>query len=465
MSSLIARRGTPRIQLTPKQSNIYVHGWQEDARFRTAVCGRRFGKTFLGVEEIKRAYRLAVERNVDQDNEIWYGAPTFKQAKRVFWNRLKRYMPPGWIAGRPNNSECVLPMVGGYVIRIVGLDDPDALRGSGLWFFLGDEWDDAKDVIWPEIVRPMLATAHGHALTIGTPKGFRKLHAGYVAGLSGEDKDPERKSWKYNTLEGGNVPVEEVDAARRVLDAKTFRQEYEASFETYQGIIYHSFDRQKNIQPPPWKTQYASNKPNVSPYYNPNLPVHVGLDFNIDPMTAHVFQETVEGPPGGRHVVSWQIDEIHIFSSNTHEMGSEIATRYGKPGFSGDTELKHITIYPDPSGAGRRTAAHGYTDISILRKMGFSVYAMSNHPLVRDRINIVNGKYCAADGTRSLFIAPNCPQSVDAAEKHVYKEGTSEPDKGGDPDYSHDNDAHGYYVYTRFAHQKATPAHVGHMGR
>jgi len=24
----------------------------------------------------------------------------------------------------------------GHVMRVVGLDDPDALRGSGLWFFL-----------------------------------------------------------------------------------------------------------------------------------------------------------------------------------------------------------------------------------------------------------------------------------------------------------------------------------------
>jgi hypothetical protein len=145
------RRPSTRIQLSPKQANIYAWGWQKDARFRYAVCGRRFGKTYLGAEEMRRAYRLAVEHNIHPDNEIWYGAPTSKQAKRVMWNRLKRNIPEDWIQGRPNNTECVMQMRTGHVMRVVGLDAPDALRGSGLWCFLGDEWDDAKPVILPEI--------------------------------------------------------------------------------------------------------------------------------------------------------------------------------------------------------------------------------------------------------------------------------------------------------------------------
>jgi hypothetical protein len=43
-----------RIQLSAKHANIDTWGWQKDARFRYAVCGRRFGKTYLGVEEMRR---------------------------------------------------------------------------------------------------------------------------------------------------------------------------------------------------------------------------------------------------------------------------------------------------------------------------------------------------------------------------------------------------------------------------
>jgi hypothetical protein len=68
------RRPSTRIQLSPQQAKIYTWGWQRDARFRYAVCGRRFGKTYLGAEEMRRGYRLAVEHNIHLDNEIWFGA-------------------------------------------------------------------------------------------------------------------------------------------------------------------------------------------------------------------------------------------------------------------------------------------------------------------------------------------------------------------------------------------------------
>ncbi|WP_414617648.1 hypothetical protein [Dyadobacter sp. 32] len=93
------------VQLTPKQAFIFVWGWQPLARFRDAVCGRRFGKTFLGKAEMRRAARLAMKWGVSVEDEIWYGAPTFKQAKRVFWRRLKQAIPPEWREGRPNETE------------------------------------------------------------------------------------------------------------------------------------------------------------------------------------------------------------------------------------------------------------------------------------------------------------------------------------------------------------------------
>ena len=130
---------------------------------------------------------------------------------------------------------------------MVGLDDPDALRGSGLWFFRGDEWDDAKPVILPEIIRPMLGTCNGHAMFIGTPKGFAQLYKGYCQGqqsfLQPDDplyqgallgRLPDHKSWKY-------------DNALCSFDARTFRQEYLASFETLRAA--YDFDRAECVRP------------------------------------------------------------------------------------------------------------------------------------------------------------------------------------------------------------------------
>jgi hypothetical protein len=439
-NQLLATRND-RITLTPKQANIYCWGWQKSARFRVAVCGRRFGKTYLMMEEIRRAVRLAIERGIDTDNEIWYGAPTFKQAKRNFWRRLKRAIPEEWVAGNPNNTECVLTLISGHVIRIVGLDNFDDLRGAGLWFFVGDEWADCKHEAWTEVVLPMLATSGGHAIFIGTPKGFNHFYDFYVAGQDGSRGEPDHKSWFYTTLQGGNVPPEEVERAKRRLDPRTFRQEYEASFETFAGQVYYAFSRAHSV---------------IDCEYDPSRHVHIGMDFNINPMTATVWQER-SANDGEIH--SFQVDEIIIPTSNTDEMVREIRLRYGSP----DGNLDHITVYPDASGVSRRTSAGTRTDLSILREAGLRVRVGGQNPPVRDRINSVNARFESADGMRRAFIGSHCKHSITCLEKQAYKLGTSEPDKADG--FDHANDATGYYMFSRFGVPVIRSTRVDLIGR
>lgn len=434
--------------LTPKQANIYAWGWQPAARFRTAVCGRRFGKTFLGAEEMRRAARLSRDWNISPDDEIWYGAPTFKQAKRVFWRRLKKAIPRKWMEGKPNESECHITLKWGVVIRIVGLDNYDNLRGSGLFFFLGDEWADVQLEAWTEVVRPMLSTCKwvangtqhqgGHALFIGTPKGFNHFYEGYT---DGQGIKHNAKSWLYTSEQGGNIPKEEIEEARRSLDARTFDQEYNASFVNFSGRIYYAFSRAQNVR---------------EKAYDPTKDVHIGMDFNVNPMNATVWQQ--------QGLEWYQVDEIVIPTSNTDEMVDEIIERYGRPGFDpAQKAVAHISVYPDPAGAQRRTSAQGRTDISILRKAGFNVEAMSSHPQVRDRNNITNAAWCAADGTVTAYVDPRCRKSIEAYERWQYKEGTNQQDKEGG--FDHLCEATGYFFYTRFAYIPAGRKHVPHMIR
>lgn len=440
-----------QINLTPKQSNVYLWGWQPKARFRDPVCGRRFGKTFLAAKEMQRAARLAALWNVPAEDEIWYAAPTFKQAKRVFWRRLKKAIPKAWIDGKPNESECFIALKSGHIMRIVGLDSYDNLRGSGLFFVIVDEWADCPYESWEEVLRPMLSTCKweiddvkhvgGHCMRIGTPKGFNHCYDTYCAGQPGGE--PDHKSWHYTSVDGGNIPAEEIAVARRTMDPRSFRQEYEASFENYSGRVYYDFDRRASVKPCA---------------YNPDLPIKIGMDFNVNPMSAVICQEQ----PGTGEV--WQVDEIVLLTSNTHEMCDEIAIRYGKKGFDPlKPDLSHITIYPDPAGAQNKTSAQGNTDISILRDKGFKVIAMDAHPLIRDRVNLVNAKIRSADGTRLFFVDPKCKESIKCYEQLTFKEGSNQPDK--DLGLDHLPDALGYYLYTQFVY---VPAQIGthtHMRR
>src|SRR5258708_39652954 len=81
------------IRLKPPQLRVFLN----PKRFRVLVAGRRFGKTYLAHAELLRAAQR-------KGAAAWYVAPTYKQAKRVTWEALKRMTRPFW-SGKPNESD------------------------------------------------------------------------------------------------------------------------------------------------------------------------------------------------------------------------------------------------------------------------------------------------------------------------------------------------------------------------
>lgn len=371
---------------------------------------------------MRRAARLAAQWKVSVEDEIWYAAPTFKQAKRVFWRRLKQAIPASWRAGKPNETECSITLKTGHIIRVVGLDSYDNLRGSGLFFILIDEWADCPYEAWEEVIRPMLSTCKfvvdgiqyvgGHALRIGTPKGFNHCYDSY---LDGQGREPDHRSWLYTSLDGGNVPPEEIEAARRKMDPRTFRQEYEASFENYQGVIYYCFDRRLN------HTDEVVQKSDE---------LHIGLDFNIEKMAAVVYVLRDNLPRA--------VDELmKVF--DTQAMIDKIKLK-----FAGHD----VTIYPDASGDNRKTSSGSESDIAMLKKAGFRVVVDNANPSVRDRINSVNAMLCNTYGERRLLVnTKTCPEFTKGLERQIWNE-KGEPDKKSG--FDHGNDAGGYFIVKRW---------------
>jgi hypothetical protein len=336
----------------------------------------------------------------------WYVAPTYKSAKDIAWDMLIQTVPQDYIQ-KKNESTLTIRLKNGSVISLKGAEKPDNLRGRSLDLAVLDEFADMKPETWYEVIRPSLSDRQGDAVFIGTPKGRNHF---YDLWTKGTDKHDNWKSFQYTTLDGGNVPANEIESAKSDLDSRTFEQEYLASFVNYAGIIYYNFDREQTVQP----------------YTGTDNQLHIGMDFNLDPMSACVAVRK------GR--VLHFIDEIVIYSSNTDEMVSEINARYPD---------KQITIYPDPASRQRKTSAGGRTDLSILQNAGYAVNVKNRHPAVRDRINAVNSRLLSGDGERRIFIDPKCKETIKGLERQIYKEGTSQPDKSG---YDHMNDALGYLV-------------------
>ena len=387
--------------LTKPQAEVI----KDSARFRILITGRRFGKTFLAIHELARFARFP-------NRKVWYVAPTYRQAKAICWQELvQRLRKHNWVS-EVNNSDLTVILRNNSRISLRGADNENSLRGIGLDFLVMDEFADISPVAWYEVLRPTLSDTQGHALFCGTPRGFGNW--GYDMYVKGQS-DKEWQSFKFTTLEGLQVPKEEIEQAKEDLDERTFQQEYMASFVNYAGMIYYNFDRNKNI---------------IDQYSNPYKTLHIGLDFNVDPMCAVV--SVIEND---RIIV---IDEIQIWSSNTNEMVEEIKSRY----------KNKSVIYPDPSARQRKTSAGGLTDLAILKNAGFEVRSRNTAPLVRDRINSVNAKLKNAKGINSLFILKSCKNVIKSIERQIYKEGTHIPDK--DSGYDHFNDALGYMVEYNF---------------
>lgn len=383
------------MNLTKPQSKIL----KSEARFNCVVAGRRFGKTYLStVMLIRAAYK--------DDANVWYVAPTYKAAKEIAWEMLLDTLPVDWIV-KKNETSLTLTLINGATISLKGAENFDSLRGRSLDFVVMDEFADMKPQAWYEVIRPSLSDRQGGALFIGTPKGRNHFYDLWTKGC---DKHDGWRSFQYTTLDGGNVPEEEIQAAMLDLDERTFKQEYLANFVNYSGIIYYNFSREESVK------AYSGDMSDL----------HIGMDFNLDPMSAVVFVRS-----GG---VLHAVDEIVMYGSNTDEMVDEIKTRYPK---------SRITIYPDPACRQRKTSAGGRTDLSILQNGGFAVNVRNKHSSVRDRINSVNARLLNTSGDRNLFVDPKCKQVIKSLERQTYKEGTSQPEKDG---YDHMNDALGYLV-------------------
>ena len=385
------------MQLTKPQTEIFL----SDARFVSVVAGRRFGKTFLSTGALLRAAVAGKNKNV------WYVAPTYGSAKEIAWQMLIHTIPHEYIS-KTNESSLTLRLINGSVISLKGAEKPNNLRGRALDFVVLDEFADMRPEAWFEVIRPSLSDRQGGALFIGTPKGRNHFYDLWASGINGEG---DWESFQYTTLEGGNVPQEEIDAARQDLDERTFKQEYEAAFVTYAGLIYYGFNREES----------------VLAFDDDSGTLHIGMDFNLDPMSAVICIRR-----GGTLIA---VDEIVMYGSNTDEMVAEIVDRYPR---------RNIIVYPDPASRQRKTSAGGRTDLSILQNAGFSVKAKNSHALVRDRINAVNSRLLSSDGERHLYISPKCKQTIKSLERQTYKEGTSIPNK--EDGYDHMNDALGYLV-------------------
>jgi hypothetical protein len=231
----------------PHPGQRKVHDCQ--ARFRVLACGARWGKDRCTVNELFRQV-VTMASEPHRDGLIprvlaWYVAPSFPMARQM-WAELKYFIPASLRNVR--EAEKAIEMPGGIVIEVKSADNPNALVARGLDFVAVTESAMVSEEAWEMALRPRLASPGrgpggqgGLALLNGTPKGRNWF---WRAWMRGQDPlVPEWRSWQWRTEDNPHIRPEEIEAARRDMPDRWFRQEFLAEFLDDAGGVFRGVRR------------------------------------------------------------------------------------------------------------------------------------------------------------------------------------------------------------------------------
>jgi len=336
-------------------------------------------------------------------------ANTYKQLNDATLNTLFGILEQFKIRYRYNIQKGILK-AGGKMFWCRSLENYDDLRGIEIGDFWLDETRDTKEdafkVVLGRMRHPKAKRYRGICTT--SPSGFNWLHDYFVV-----NKRPGFDMVEASSYDNPYLPEGYIDMLLGSYDSKMIQQEIYGQFlNTVSDAVYWAFDRTKNVRE----------------FEKPDLPVWIGMDFNVNPMTAII--AFIQGDT----IFIW--DEAYLGDSNTYKMCEHLISR----GFG------QSSVVPDGTGKALKTSAHaGISDHLIIEQYGFNLMAATN-PFAIDRQNCVNGLLERA----RIVIHPRCVRLIKDLEQ--VSRGKN------DPSLTHISDAMGYLAWRTFPIRKERKA-------
>lgn len=399
--------------LTPAWTPLKPHpvqsaAWRTKARFVGIYAGRGSGKT-----EIARRY-LVRHLNVRKpwpDPQYFYALPTYMQAKRVAWKKIKALIPPHWIANL-SESELWIETIFGSTLHVVGLDRPERIEGLQYDGGIVDESSDQKPGVFDLSIAPAMTHRDPFCWRIGVPKRFGRGATEFKRFCL------ETAQATYTWPSSSVLEPEQLEYFKRTLSIQDFDEQFNASWLKASGAIYHG-----------WSSENISSEVQ----YCRDQVIWVGQDFNVNPMCwclAHIVGDSL-------HI----FDQLFERNTNTQACLDKLHARYG-------SHEGGWVFCGDASAGARKTSAAASDLAQIRNDRRFTrkrVLFFKKNPPVIDRFASCNALMCNALGERRLLVHPRCKTVISDAENRNWKPDTREPDDG--PDEGHMADAFGYIIY------------------
>ena len=393
-----------------------VKAVSEGVRFPLVPAGRRSGKT-------ERFKRFLVKQANRVQGYYFAAAPTHDQAKKIFWNDLLDFSLSCTQKRKPNLTDRIIYLNNGSEIHVIGLDKPQRIEGIP-WTGGGiDEFADIKADAWEANILPALNTVNptkpdyrAWCWLLGVPDGLNHYYDLCEKAKAGLDSNFKVFHWKSADI----LPAEDIEMMKRIMSAKQFKQEWEASFETASGRIYEDYSADNTTDE------------EIMPYEQ-LMWYH---DFNYTPMS--------NGIGVRRNGHYYLLDEIILTSAVAEQSAIEFVEKFK------DHQNKNVVIYGDL--AGRAGEKHGhesdYTAMEdYLKRAGWKVTrrVSKKAPAIKDRQNVVRRFIKNAAGDIALFVNPKkAPYTHKGLSTVQLKKGSTFQEE--ESEYQHITTAVGYMI-------------------
>ncbi len=253
-----------------------------DARFKVAVCGRRFGKSTMSAKDIEPELFLP-------KRFYWIVGPSYDLGEkefRIIWNDVM--VKQGLIRDRRIKKAYNVKSGSMFIefpwqtrLEVRSAQHPESLVGEGLDGAILAEAAKHKRETWERFIRPALADKRGWADFTTTPEGQNWVYSMWQFGQNPEFE--EYASWRFpawmNTeVYPGGREDPEILLLERTMSHEWFLQEVAADFTAFVGKIYAEWDEPHHV---------------TKVEYDPNLPNFIGWDWGfVNPLAAIEFQVT-----------------------------------------------------------------------------------------------------------------------------------------------------------------------------
>ena len=289
------------------------------------------------------------------------------------------------------------------------------IRGQTLSFILADEIDTSSQEIAQKASEMMLARLRGgkkpQLAVASTPEGYRWMYNTFV-----ENGDsPDRRLIRAKTTDNPYLPEGFVESLYQNYDPQLIASYIEGEFTNLANTtVYHPFDRDMH-----WCDSQVVDTDRLL----------IGVDFNV----GCCFTE----------VIVRRGDEFHVVAEH-YPKDTPALVRLLQETYPRQVADGNLVVIPDAASRQRTTTNASESDLSLLKKGGFTVKAQSANPQVADRINCVNVLLLA----NRLKVHPQCKYLIKSLEQQAYDK-TGKPEKGigGKDDVSGPVDALGYAIH------------------